>query len=631
MSEPAKQKDPESGDVPQQLAQLKGALDREVRRTEALERAIEDLENRLLAFDNSRFFRLLRWPGQFLNNWQGRLAQKLSFLPVQRFRGSRRDYVAWLAREQAGTFPSQWFRERSREWKDPPLISVIVPVYNPRREWLAATLDSLKAQSYEKWELCVCDDASTESWLSEYFERAGTDSRIQIVRLEQSVGIADAANRAGQLARGEYVAFLQQHDVLSPQTLYYVADVIRNHAPDILYTDEDRLDGRDHRCDPVFKPAWSPELLLHTMYIGHLLVVRRAILQQAGGLRAGFDGVHDYDLVLRLTDQPRQVRHIPRVLYHARTSAGPGTTSRARKLCMNVVLETVSRRQYDAIYTPGDGPNFSRLHRRFVAWPRVSVVICSRNPELLQRCRQLVLQRTTYEDYEFVIVEHGITSNSKGTKVPYHGTFNYARMNNQGAAAANGEILIFLNDDVEPLCPDWMKALVSHVHRAEIGVAGARLLYPSGAIQHAGLVIGIMNGIGHLGRHAFDAKYWPWLGYAREVSAVTGACLAIRKDVFHKIGRFDSLFPNNYNDADLCLRAREYGYRVIYEPAAVLRHHECQTRSAGVRYREREHLRDRWGEWLDRGDPFYNPGLSQTSEDASLNLEYCTHVQDNSR
>jgi GT2 family glycosyltransferase len=194
-------------------------------------------------------------------------------------------------------------------------------------------------------------------------------------------------------------------------------------------------------------------------------------------------------------------------------------------------------------------------------------------------------------------------------------------MNNLGAAHATGSVLVFLNDDIEPLTPEWLGALLSHVERRRVGVAGAKLLYPSGAIQHAGIVVGIMDGVGHPGRHLFAAPHWNWLSFTRNVSAVTGACLAIRAELFSTLGGFNEAFPVNYNDADLCLRARQAGYDIVFEPAAVLRHDECRTRQPGVRLEEREKWEERWAAWIERGDPFYSPYLSRAREDASLELD----------
>jgi GT2 family glycosyltransferase len=373
------------------------------------------------------------------------------------------------------------------------------------------------------------------------------------------------------------------------------------------------------------------------MYMGHFLVARRAVLDEAGWFRQGFDGCQDYDLVLRITDAGRLVRHIPRVLYHWRkhtgsTAADPTAKPYTQGVGLKALSEAIARRSYPAVCENGQLPNTYQLRWRLDAEPKVSLIICSRDVALLRRCLESVRRRTSYRNYELVLVEHGIATDLDAVKVRYCGSFDYARMNNEGAAAATGDVLIFLNDDVEPLSAEWMYELVAQAQRPEVGIVGAKLVYPSGAIQHAGLVIGIMDGVGHLCRDTFGIKYWSWLPFPRNVSAVTGACLAIRKDLFDQLGGFDTIFPINYNDADLCLRARQRGYAVIYESAARLRHYECRSRKPGVRYSERQQWHDRWACWLDRGDPFYNPNLAHNREDASLELEIATcSPEDNCR
>jgi GT2 family glycosyltransferase len=257
------------------------------------------------------------------------------------------------------------------------------------------------------------------------------------------------------------------------------------------------------------------------------------------------------------------------------------------------------------------------------------VIICSRNPRLLRRCLRSIARRTSYGNREVIVVQHlagrqpamdRLLKSVDCLRVPYAGPFNFAAMNNLAASKASGDILVFLNDDVEPLSAEWLEALVAHAARGEIGAVGARLLYRSGAIQHAGMAIGIMEGAGHPHRDTFAAPFWKWLPFTRNVSAVTGACLAMRKSVFAELGGFDDTFPENYNDVDLCLRAREAGYEVILEPAAVLRHDECRTRRPGVFLEERERFEDRWAEWLERGDLFYSPHFTRRREDAGLEL-----------
>ena len=621
------------------------ALENDERRAVALASAFDDLDNRQLAFDNSRFFRLLRWPGRFLLDWKGRLGQLLLRSPLhplyRRLAGppaALAEYAAWLDRERDGTMPPDWFTERVRLFRYRPLISIILPVYCPRREWLHAALESVLAQTYPCWEICISDDGSPDAWVSDYLAaRAAADPRLHFIHNDRNTGISAASNRAAERATGDYVAFLDQDDLLPPYALHYIVAALQSGTPDLVYTDEDRLDENGRRVEPVFKPAWSPDLLLSGMYMGHFLVVRRSAADQVGWLRPACDGAQDFDLALRIADHAALIRHIPRVLYHWRkhpgsTAADPVVKPYTQAAGFTAVSDAVTRRQYDAVCENGLLPNSYRVRWNTSRRPKVSLVICSRTARLLRQCVKAIAHRTAYPNFELVFVEHGVSTGVEGgIRVPYAGPFNYARMNNSGAAAATGEILVFLNDDVEPLAADWLDHLVMHAQRPEVGVAGAQLLYPSGAIQHAGLALGIMkNGVGHLCRDTFGIKYWHWLAFARNVSAVTAACLAIRKELFQQLGGFDIDFPVNYNDADLCLRARQLGYTVIYEPAALLRHYEASSRTPGVRYREQERWRERWSDWMDRGDPYYTPNLSRDREDASLSTEVAG-PEDNSR
>ncbi|HLY20548.1 MAG TPA: glycosyltransferase [Bryobacteraceae bacterium] len=596
-----------------------------------------ELERRLLDIENSRFLRTLQWPGRFLGDWKGRLGQVLLHSPlhplylklVNPHRAEDR-YRLWVESERT---PAA--RPLTRE----PLLCVILPVYNPRRDWLEAAVESVRGQSYGCWQLCVCDDASAESWVAEYFEAlSATEPRIRFVQANEHLGISGALNRAAELASGEYAGFVDQDDLLAPHALASVAEAVADSEPDLVYSDEDYLDDQGRRVQPIFKPAFSPDLLRCGMYLGHLLVVRTARLRELGGFRAGYDGSQDYDLALRLTGgglpSAAMVRHIPRVLYHWRRHADSTAQHAAAKpytqsAGLKAVSEAVARRDAQAVVTLGTFPNTYRVRWFIPEDLKTSLIICSRDAKLLSRCLEAIARQTAHANREVLVVQHltgdiaamdRLLNASGCIRVPYAGPFHFAAMNNLGAAHASGEALVFMNDDVEPLDPDWLGALLAHVNRREVGAVGARLVYPSGAVQHAGIVIGIMEGAGHLHRNTFGSPYWNWLPFTRNVCAVTGACLAIRKEVFEELGGFDESFPVNYNDVDLCLRARQAGYEVIVEPAALLRHYECQSRQAGVRLEERYLFEQRWGVWLERGDPFYSPHLRRTLEDAGLEL-----------
>lgn len=623
-------------DFAQELAELQ-------KRFEKLTRRCQDLESRLLHIENSLLFRLVRWPGRILVAWKQRLGHTLLHSPFHplylKLTGAEtaaRQYRLWLQRQASSTPPNDWFCNRAHQCRRRPLISIVMPVHNPRREWLQAAVESVLNQSYDRWELCVCDDASSLApWVEDYFRRlSGGEPRIRFIRAGGKLGIAGASNLAGTLATGEYVGFLDQDDLLSPHALYHVATALQQSDADLIYSDEDHLEG-DSRTEPIFKPAWSPDLLLCCMYFGHFLVVGKSALDRAHWLQPGFDGSQDYDLALRLTDSGAVVRHIPRILYHWRKHPGSTALSNTAKPYTHTagfaaLANAVQRRQWAADVADGPVANSYRVRWHNSADWKASLIIVSRNPRLLAKCLSAIERHTAYANRELIIVHHKngdqdaemeqLLERTPATRLVYFGEFNFSTINNLGAGSATGQALIFLNDDVEPLDDGWLDELMAHVERPDVAIAGARLLYPRGAIQHAGLAVGIMQGAGHIYRDTFGSEWWKWLPFTRDVAAVTGACLAIRHTVFQELGGFDPDFPVNYNDADLCLRARQLGYRVVFEPAARLRHSECQTRTPGVRFEERERWEERWGEFLARGDPFYSAWLTKVRENCSLDV-----------
>ena len=548
------------------LDELEAAIEEGARRLRAIEHSLRMLDVHVRGIEDSRIFRVLRRLGGPLIEWQRRIA------PVR----SDPAYPAWFGRRQA-----IW--SQVGELRRTPPMSVMLTARNARFEWLEQAVDSVIHQAYGCWELCVrCEDQRVRA----YFDG--------LTRTEPRIRIGDY-----EIARGEYIVFLGQHDLLSPAALLKIAEAVQDEGADIVYTDEDCLDGEGRHTAPLFKPDWSPELLNSCMYLGGLIAFSRVAIERAGGLRGEFSPAEFQDLALRVTKESQRVRHVPAVLYHRR---GNGSDP--------------------AAVAPG-----SDRVRLESGEPLVSIVICSRSAKLLERCLCGLEQQTDYPRREVVIVEH-LTGKPAGMervlsrrmlkRVRYEGVFDFSLMSNLGAEAATGEILVFLNDDVRPLASSWLTKLVAQAQRPQVGVVGARLLYPSGSLQHGGIAIGIGDGCGHPGRGTFECANWKWLNTTRDVSAVTGACLAIRRELFEELGGFDQRFPVNYNDADLCLRAAEAGYRVIYEAGAVLRHDECQSRPGRVTYSERQRWFERWGDLIERGDPFYSPNLTRVREDASL-------------
>ena len=598
-------------------------------RLELLRKNQTDLEQRLARVENSIVFRTLRGIGGWASVTRGKFGQALLHSPLHelytRIAGSAPDpYTAWI--EEAETTPDL---AAAAAWSYRPRITVVIPSCKPNPQWLREAFESVQNQSWQDWELSVCIDGPDAEAIRLVNELAANEPRIRVTALSAHSGISAALNGAGKLATGDYVAFLDHDDVLSPFALHHIVEALQHTPAGVLYSDEDSLDAGSRRVRPNFKPAWSPELLSSCMYAGHLLVVRRKLLDNAGWFRSEFDGAQDYDLALRLADAGAVFRHIPRVLYHWRihegsTAASAAAKPWAREAGRRALGDALSRRAepHSGIE---DGPVAHTYRiRRAATDPRLSIVIPSRNPDLIDRCLRSLEQTLGAIELEYVVVHHagtaadarmaGVLARFGCTVEVHHGRFNFAAMNNAGARRARHPNLLFLNDDITATEKGWAEALLAQIARPAIGAAGALLLYPSGAIQHAGIVTGIGQGSGHIGRGTFASDLWRWLRLTRDVSAVTGACLAIRRDRFLAIGGFDPNFPVNYNDVDLCLRLREQGHRVVLEAQAVLRHDECRTRTPGTTLEERERFYSRWGEWLARPDPFYSPWLDAGDE-----------------
>ncbi len=526
-------------------------------------------------------------------------------------------YAKWVAHEHAGLPTVEQARATSNSWSRRPKISIVMVVRNG--ETARHGLESLTNQAYDNWELCV---AVNQLYVSKISSLCGPVRYIAGDHLDE----AEALNSAASLATGEYLCVMQETGALAPLALYYVAESLQQNTFDMLYSDEDSLDAEGRRIRPAFKPDWSPDLLTSCMYIGNLLAIQRERFSQTGGFASGCAGAHLLDLILRLADRPLLVCHIPRVLYHRPTVAPvpptPDATARA-------ITEAVTRREKIASTCVSGADSGTFIVRRKHSPGEMTAVICSRSPELLETCLTSLRETAARVVKQIVVVAHeesglnhslrSVIKRAGAIALGFGGAFDFAAMNNLGADTANTPNLLFLNDDVRATEREWAEILAEQVSREEVGVAGAVLWYPSGILQHAGIVAGIGDGVGHAGRYLHSSQLWPWLLATRNVSAVTGACLAIRKDVFSRVGGFDSLFPNNYNDVDLCFRVRSLGYRVICAAVPGLIHAECQTRPGIVRFEERYRFYERWADLLGKPDPYYSPALAPT-EKIALNL-----------
>ncbi len=541
-------------------------------------------------------------------------------------------------------------KQRKNQPKKGPKISVVVPAYCTPEKFLREMLDSLQGQSYENWELCIAnaspEDATMEKVLNEYMAE---DKRIQVRKLEENLGIAENTNQAFQMASGEFIALMDHDDLLEPDALYELAELLlKDSELDVVYTDEDKVTtDLTEYFQPHFKPDFSPDLLRSNNYICHLLVVRRSLVEQVGGFRREYDGAQDYDFVLRCTEKARKIGHVPRVLYHwrthrASTSDNPVSKMYAFDAGKRAIEAHLERCGEKGIVSHTKDLGFYRVEYPIEGNPLVSVIIPNKDhADILKRCLDSLFQKTTWKNYEIIICENGSVEDATFAYyeelkkrenvriISWDQGFNYSAINNYAAGYAKGEYLLFLNNDVEVITEDWMSLMLGNCQRKEVGIVGAKLYYPDHTIQHAGTVIGI----GGIAGHAFLNMQGSRSGYMHKasiqlnVSAVTAACMMMRKEVFEELAGFEKVLTVAFNDVDLCLRTVKAGYLVVYLPWAELYHYESKSRGKEdneekVRrfQTEIEFMRTRWIDLLKEGDPYYNKNLTLSKWNYSLRL-----------
>jgi GT2 family glycosyltransferase len=482
--------------------------------------------------------------------------------------------------------------------KTRPTFSIIVPAYNTRPEWLAAVLNSVRTQWYPHWQLILVDDASpaheTQKALAEI-----DDPRVSVIRLDGNRGIAGATNAGLEAAAGNFIVFMDHDDELTADCLFELALCIDREDPDFIYSDEDKLAASGAYTEPHFKPDWSPDTMMSTMYTCHVSCVRRSLLEKVGGLRPEFDGCQDWDFVLRVTEQTTRIGHIPKVLYHWRIIPASIAADIAAK---PYVLDASRRVREAALARRGlrgsveplpQVPGYFRINYALHGDPLVSIIIPTRdNPTVLQRCIDSVFEHTRQRRFELVILDNGsvapeavaylddLRKRAGITVVRHDAPFNFSELNNIGARAATGELLLFLNDDTEILQADWLERLGGYAQLPHVGAVGAKLLYPGGRqVQHAG-ILNLQDGPGHAflhqdcdspGYYMRNLLEYNWL-------AVTGACLMVERSKFAAVGGFAECLPVAYNDVDLCMRLHDAGHYNVAVQAVRLIHHESVSR-----------------------------------------------------
>jgi len=633
------------------------------RKNELLQQSYE----RIAAVESSKFWKLrsawFRFKGIF-----GIREQSLSSLPTIRLEPTMPKIADQLLKaEPAATLPYNeglayelWMKRHTptqhglrdfaamvRVFADKPLISIVMPVYNPPVEFLREAIASVMAQVYPYWELCIADDASPDPQIREILEEyAQADERIKVMFREKNGHISRSSNSALELATGEFVALLDHDDVLAPEALYEMVLMLNKHPEaDMIYSDEDKIDENNQRKYPFFKPDWCPDSFLSRMYTCHLGVYRRSLITEIGGFRVGFEGSQDYDLVLRLTEKTNNIFHIPKVLYGWRLheqSASCGTEAKpyAYEAARRAIAEALERRQEAGTVTQPPGyPAHYIVRYKISTYDLVSIIIPTRDlGRDLNQCLESIFGKSTYPNFEVIVIDNGSTEpytekviNTWLNQEPerfrcytYGIPFNYSKLNNFGVTKAKGKYLLFLNNDTEVITPDWIEAMVEQAQRSAIGAVGVKLLYPDDTIQHAGVVIGLGGGAGHghKGFSATDAGYHQMLLDINNYTAVTGACLMCRREVFDTVGGFnEEHLAIAFNDVDFCLKIVSAGFRNIWLPHAVLYHYESKSRGyedtpEKVRRfgKELAYLQEHWKSFIER-DPCYSVNLSLGYED----------------
>ena len=563
---------------------------------------------------------------------------------TERFQADDVDYEQWYENHKA--LPEELEKQKNEKWKRKPLISIVVPVYNTPQVFLRQMIESVQNQSYSEWELCIGNASPENKEMKKILEEYKNDARIKEVEIPENKGISQNTNRAMEIASGEWIGLLDHDDLLAPNALYEIAKAVNEHPDaEVIYTDEDKVttDLKEH-FQPHLKPDFNLDLLRSNNYICHFFVASRDLIKRVGGFRPEFNGAQDYDLILRCTEQAKQIVHIPKILYHwrvhkASTADNPASKMYAFDAGKRAIEEHLVRCRTKGTVQHTKDLGFYRVKYEVCGEPLVSIIIPNKDQsEALKKCLDSIREKTSYRNYEIIIVENNSEepetfafykkiAGEKIKIVTWEGEFNYSAINNFGVRHARGDYLLLLNNDVEIINGDWLTEMLSHCQRKEVGIVGAKLYYPDNTIQHAGIIIGIggVAGSVFVGLPRAFSGYLHKASIQLDLSAVTAACMLVKRSVFEQVGGLEEKLKVAFNDVDFCLRVREKGYLVVYDPYAELYHYESKTRGAEDtkekirRFQtEIEYMRSHWIGLLKKGDPYYNCNLSLTKWDYSL-------------
>lgn len=577
----------------------------------------------------------------------------------ERFQSQDIDYETWFALNKATE--QELERQRRTLFDRPAKISIVVPVYQTPECFLREMIESVCAQTYGNWELCIADasprimagqsggDGSASGEATELTaiikEYQAKDQRIRYRILENNAGISENTNEAMKMASGEFIGLLDHDDLLEPDALYEVtAQIDADDQTDVVYTDEDKINrkGTKHLI-PNMKPDFNPDLLRSNNYICHFLVVRRSIVEKIGGFRKEFDGAQDYDFIFRCVEEARKIAHVHRVLYHWRTHSGSTSDNPDSKLYafdagQRAVEAHLARMKVNATVEKTSDLGYYRVRYALTEHPMVSIIIPNKDEkESLQKCLQSIQEKTEYDNYEILVVENNSTKEEtfayykeidgkNRVKVLYWDReFNYSAINNFAAREAKGEYLLLLNNDTEVITKGWMKEMLSNCTRSEVAMVGAKLYFPDNTIQHAGVIIGL----GGLADHAFvnmsrrRAGYMHRASIQMNMSGVTAACAMVKRSVYEEVGGLEERLSVAFNDVDLCLKIVTAGYLIVYDPFVELYHYESKSRGEDDEKKERhkkevQYAQEKWKDFLKAGDPCYNRNLTLSKHNFSL-------------
>ena len=623
------------------------------------QREVEDLTRKLNKIKGSVFWKLAK-PFRVVINYL--IATKNRILCHGNPKGIARKLVNKYREKKAikihgtGSFPTVAERKVQEETKFEKdiKISILVPLYNTPEKFLREMIDSVQAQTYGGWELCLADGSDKEhAFVGEICQKyCEGDARIVYKKLDKNEGISGNTNRCYEMATGNYIGLFDHDDLLHPSVLYEYMKVICEQDADYIYCDEATFKGNsiNHMITLHFKPDFAPDNLRANNYICHFSVFKKELLDSGELFRSQFDGSQDHDMILRLTQKAEKIVHVPKILYYWRSHAGSvasGIDAKtyaidAAKGAIAEHLKGYGYKDFEIESTRAFATIF-RIRYAITERPKVSIVIANKDHvEDLSRCVESIINVSTYDNYEIVIVENNsetqeirtyyeeIMQHPNVRVVEYKGGFNYSKINNLGVSHATGEYVLLLNNDTQVITPNWIEELLMYALRDDVGVVGAKLYYDDRTIQHAGIVIGLgaHRTAGHTHYRIPEANvgYMGKLCYAQNVTAVTGACMLVKKALYEQLGGLDEEFAVALNDVDFCLKVREAGYLNIFTPFAELYHFESKSRGSdkddgrAIRYQqESDRFKVKWEKVLEKGDPYYNPNFSLDHSDFTVN------------